>query len=181
MTAVMAPTNMTALHAVRVRRAVWVVLAVALALALAAPAVALWHAASSALAARACISPNTPRAGEVARVVVLLPDADDWAAVRGPWAQAVAEWDMANMTMGPRQLVVTDPTSGARVISLPLRVDMAGPWWVDLWLRAPGRPIWHTRLAFAVRPSGAPPALGAAATSVTSSAACGAERARVAV
>src|SRR5579859_1323957 len=111
--AVSASTNGTALRYARVRRAVWLFLAAALLLALAAPAMALWHAASSAIAARVCISPAAPRAGEIVRVIVVLPRAADRAAVTGPWAQAVAEWDMANMTMGPRQLVVTDPASGA--------------------------------------------------------------------
>jgi hypothetical protein len=133
------------------------VLAVALALAVLAPAVQTWRAAASALDARACLWPAVPRADEPAHLLVVVPGATDRAAVRGPWAKIRAEWDMANMTMGVRHAAIQGTAESAGVYSIPLRLDMAGPWHVQLALQTPGRPAWQSSLRFSVAsPTAAP-------------------------
>ena len=157
----------------RVRRIYWMLLVGALLAAIAAPTVTLWRAASSALAAHACIWPPAPQAGTTAQLIVALSDPMDRAAVHGPWAQVVAEWDMVNMRMGTRQIAVPGPSGHADTVTLPLRLDMAGPWWVQVALRTPGRPVWHARLQVAVQPPGATAAASPAQAAMSLRDACG--------
>lgn len=153
----------------RVRRAVWIALAVALLCALGLPALTLWHASSAALAARACVWPAAPRLGQPAHLVVTLPQDADRGAVGGPGGALVADWDMVTMSMGARQTTVPGATARDGVFDLPVQLDMAGPWRFNVALRAPGRPEWRATLDVDVPstptapPAPAPPAASAAA------------------
>jgi hypothetical protein len=138
--------------------------------AIAAPTFTLLRAGSSALAAHACIWPQAPRAGEAARLVVSLSEPADRAAIQGPWAQVAAQWDMVNMRMGTRQIAVPGLAAHADAVTLPLRLDMPGPWWVRVTLRTPGRPVWQTRLRVIVAPPGA---TGTGAASSAPATGCG--------
>jgi len=143
----------TTLRFGRVRGGFWAVLVGALLVAISLPAVNLRHAAVSPIKARACIWPTSPRVGAPAQLVVVLADATDRAAVQGPWARVAVKWDMTTMSMGIRPLVVPGPPrllDDAGVFTIPLRVDMAGPWWVRVTLRTPGRPVWQSALQFTV-------------------------------
>jgi hypothetical protein len=148
----------------RVRRTVWLLLASALLLAGLVPAVSFWHASASELAARGCLWPTAPTAGQQARLYIVLDDTTDRAAVEGPWSRIVARWDMSGMHMGPRKVEMTGSHGGSGYFALPLHLDMAGPWWVEASLQAPGRPTWHATYHFDVLPqpgsfaSQAPPA-----------------------
>ncbi len=139
----------------RVRRGVWLLLAGALLLAALCPALSLWHAASSVLAARGCLWPAQPAAGEQARLYIVLDDMNDRAAVDGPWARIAATWDMVDMRMGERTVEMTGSHDGSGHFALPLRLDMAGSWWVEASLQAPGRPPWHATYHFDVVPRAA--------------------------
>lgn len=135
------------------RKGFWLLLIVTLLIAFALPLLSLWHASSSALHARACIWPATPRANASAQLLVVLSDKADHAAVQGTWAQVSAEWDMTNMEMGPDQRTVHGPPHALGNIGafeVPLRLDMAGPWSVHVTLRTPGRPAWQAVLQFSV-------------------------------
>jgi hypothetical protein len=147
--------GMTAWRSARVRPLVWMLLVAVLAVAITVPAVSLRHAASTALAAHAYIWPLAPQAGESAQLVVVLTDPADRAAIQGPWAQLAAKWDMVTMRMGTHQLAAPGPPTHADALAMPLRLDMAGLWWVQVTLRTPGRPVWHTRLQVNVAPPAA--------------------------
>ena len=153
-----------------VRRFVWVLLAAALLIALLAPALTLWHAAQSALAARACVWPAAPSANQPAELRIVLPNGADREAVHGPWAHVTADWDMVTMSMG-RQEVATSGNSGVDgAFVLPLRLTMAGSWWVQVALRTPGRPEWRAALQVRVLPpSGGTRAGGPAAAACAAS------------
>jgi hypothetical protein len=151
---------------VRVRPIVWVVLAAALLLALAAPIATLWHASTLPLQAQVALWPSAPHAGEAARIVVTVADTTDRTATEGPWARIAAEWDMVQMTMGVRQTVVPGAAPSQGTFTVPLCVDMAGLWWVQVSVSTPGRPVWQTRLRFSVLP----PAQGASERGTTASA-----------
>jgi len=137
----------TLLH---VRRAVWLLLAGALLLAALFPALSLWRASSSALAVRGCLWPAQPAAGQQARLYIVLDDMTDLAAVEGPWSHVVATWDMADMHMGARKVELTGSHDGSGHFALPLSLDMAGSWWVQASLQAPGRPTWQAMYHFDV-------------------------------
>jgi hypothetical protein len=156
----------------RVRRVYWALLAGTLLAALAIPSLYVWRAASSSLAAHACIWPAAPRADEPAHLVVSLPDPIDRAAVQGPWAQVVAKWDMVTMGMGTHQSAVPGQSGRGGTFTIPLPLDMPGPWWVQVVLHTPGRPEWHTRLQVAVQPSGAQAATSQPANGVGSRDGC---------
>jgi hypothetical protein len=136
----------------RVRRAVWLLLAGALLLAALCPAWSLWRASSSELTVRGCLWPARPAAGQQAQLYIVLDDMADRAAVDGPWSRVVATWDMADMHMGARKVEMTGSHGGSGHFALPLRLDMAGPWWVEASLQAPGRPLWHAIYRFDVLP-----------------------------
>jgi hypothetical protein len=140
----------------QVRRVFWALLAVSLLLAVALPIGNLWREASSSLVARACVWPATPRLDAPAQVLVVLPNATDRAAVQGPWARVVAEWNMVTMRMGARRTAVAGPpatTHDPGVFALPLRLDMAGLWLARVSLTTPGRPMWQTAVSFSVAPA----------------------------
>lgn len=148
----------------RVRRAVWIALAVALLCALGVPALTLWQASHSPLAARACVWPAAPGPGQPAHLVVTLPQGTDRGAVAGPGGAVVADWDMVTMTMGVRRATVPGTTARNGVFDLPVQLDMAGAWRINVALRAPGRPDWRATLEILV-PGSSPstPPTGAAA------------------
>jgi hypothetical protein len=158
-----------------VRGVFWALLAGALLLALALPVASLWRAASSALDVRACVWPAAPRLGAPARLVVVLPDAADRAAVHGPWARLVAEWDMAAMSMGARRATISGPLATARepaAFAVPLHLDMAGAWAARIVLSTPGRPAWETTLRFTVLAPATAAAPGARASPAPTSPGC---------
>jgi hypothetical protein len=149
----------------QVRRVYWVVLAGALLVALAVPGARLWRAASSALTAQACVWPSSPHAGGTAQLIVSVPEPTDRAAVQGPWAHVVAEWDMVTMTMGTQVLTVPGSSHSAGTFAVPLHLTMAGPWWARITLQTPGRPVWHAQVRFTVLPAAgsSPASIGLAA------------------
>lgn len=138
----------------QVRRRIWLLLAVALLVAMALPLLTLWRAASSPLQAEVCLWPAVPQAREPIQVVVSLPNAADQDAVAGSWAHLQVAWDMATMPMGTRPIMLAGDQSHAGAFSIPLHMDMAGPWWVDLTLQTPGRPDWHSHFQLTVAPPG---------------------------
>jgi hypothetical protein len=133
-----------------VRRTVWLLLAGTVLLAALFPTLSLWRASSSALAVRGCLWPAQPAAGEQVQLYIVLDDMTDRAAVDGPWSRAAATWDMADMHMGARKVEMTGSHGGSGHFALPLRLDMAGSWWVEASLQAPGRPQWHATYHFDV-------------------------------
>jgi hypothetical protein len=148
----------------RVRPAFWLLLTGSVLLTLLAPAFVLWRASALPLAARACLWPDTPRAGVPAYMLVTLTNPRDRSAVHGSWAQLVVNWDMTTMPMGTRAVVMhggpsTDSAAPAqaddsRVFVIPLRLSMSGPWWARVSLQTPGRPTWVSELRFMVGPPG---------------------------
>jgi hypothetical protein len=153
-----------------VRRSIWVLLAAALLIALLAPALTLWHAAQSALAARACVWPATPSVNQPTELRIVLPNGADREAVHGPWARAIADWDMVTMSMGRQEAATSGDSSANGAFVLPLRLTMAGSWWVQVALRTPGRPEWRAALQVRVLPPGGGTSAGgpAAAACATS-------------
>lgn len=136
----------------RVRRVFWIGFVATILLALSVPAVTLWRSAATALRVEAYIQPASPRVGEAAHVVIIVHDASDRTDVLNPGAQIAARWDMLNMTMGARETAHPGITSHTDSLTLPLHLDMAGPWWVQVAVQAPGRPAWQTRLDIMVQP-----------------------------
>jgi hypothetical protein len=133
-----------------VRHFVWVLLAaalvVALVVALLAPALTHWHAAQSSLAARACVWPAAPSVNRPIELRVVLPNGADREAVHGPWAHVIADWDMVTLSMGSQEVATAGDSGVDAAFVLPLRVTMAGSWWVQVALRTPGRPEWRAAL-----------------------------------
>ncbi len=154
----------------RVRRSIVGILLVAVLIAVAIPVTNLWHASSVALHAHLYLSPAAPRAGEPAQLVVVLPNPTDRAAVQGPWAKAVARWDMSTMQMGARQRAVPGAAATAEVFTIPLCLDMAGPWWAQIVIQTPGRPEWHASLQFDVQAPHRPTPAAHAPTTATATA-----------
>ncbi len=138
----------------QVRRRIWLLLAAALFVAMALPLLALWRAASSPLQAEVCVWPPIPQAQEIIQVVVTLPRATDQEAVAGSWAHLQVEWDMTTMPMSTNPITLAGDQSHAGAFTIPLHMNMAGPWWVDLTLQAPGRPDWHSHFQMMVAPPG---------------------------
>lgn len=134
----------------RVRRAVWLLLAGAVLLAALFPVMSLWRASSSALAVRGCLWPAQPRVGEQTRLYIVLDDMSDRAAVDGPWSHVAVTWDMADMRMGERTVQMSGEHGGSGRFALPLRLDMAGTWLAHASLQAPGRPMWRATYHFDV-------------------------------
>jgi hypothetical protein len=137
----------------QVRRAFWALLIGALLLAMTPPAITLWHAASSALAVRACVWPAAPQARSTARVLVDVLDPADRMALQGPWAQITVEWDMETMSMGREHAAVPGQAGGQGEFAVPLALAMAGPWWVHVSVSTPGRPKWQALMRFRVMPA----------------------------
>lgn len=136
-----------AVYSGRVRRQVWVVLAVTMLLALLLPLLTLWHATTVPLRARACVWPAVPRAGTSAYVVVSMTDPSDRTAVAGPWAQVRVNWEMTTMVMDLRPTVTYGSSQGANddvSFAIPFQVAMSGPWRIEVTLRTPGRPDWQS-------------------------------------
>ncbi len=119
-------------------------------MALAMPLWTLWYAAHAPIAAQVCLWPPVPQVRQTVRLVVSVSDATDRAAVAGPWAHLHVAWDMVTMPMGTRPIDLAGTAAQAGTFSVPLPVDMAGPWWADLTLQTPARPTWHTRVQFIV-------------------------------
>src|SRR5690348_13080652 len=128
----------------RVRRVFWIGLVATILLALTIPLVTLWRDTTTALRVRASIEPESPIVGEAAHVVIVVSDAADRADVQGPAAQIAARWDMLTMTMGAREIALPGPLGHSDELSLPLHLDMAGSWWVQVAVQVPGRPAWQT-------------------------------------
>jgi hypothetical protein len=139
----------------RVRGRFWGLLAGVLLLALTAPAVTLWRAGASPLRASACLAPAAPFAGQQAQLTVTVTAPGDRAATQGPWARASVLWDMARMPMGTRALAVPGSPRSPGTFRLVLNPSMAGPWWAQVALSTPGRPVWRTVLRFTVLAAGA--------------------------
>ena len=137
----------------RVRRVFWIGFVATILLALGVPAVTLWRGTATALQVKAYIQPASPRVGEAAHVVLVVPDAADRTDVLNPAAQIAARWDMLNMTMGAREAALPGPLGHTDSLILPLHLDMAGLWWVQVAVHVPGRPAWQTRLDVTVQPS----------------------------
>ena len=138
----------------QVRRRIWLLLAVALLVALALPLLTLWRAASSPLRAEVCVWPPVPQAREPLQVVVSLPNVADQDAVAGSWAHLQVAWDMTTMPMRTNPITLAGDQSHAGAFSIPLHMDMAGSWWVDLTLQTPGRPDWHSHFQVMIAPPG---------------------------
>lgn len=136
----------------RVRQSIWGILLAAILVAIAIPATHLWHASSVALHAHVYLSPAAPRAGEPAQLIVVLADPTDRAAVHGPWAKAVARWDMWSMTMGAQQRAVPGIGTTSEELTIPICLDMPGDWWAQIVIQTPGRPEWRSSLQFNVQP-----------------------------
>jgi hypothetical protein len=154
-----------------VRRSVWTLLIAAVLLALAVPTVTIWHAAHASITARAYVWPAAPTVGHPAELCVVVSDATDRAAVHGPWGQIVAAWDMPTMQMqAQRQAQQGDSATGAYAI--PLTLEMAGAWRVQVALQTPGRPEWQTSLAVLVRDASPTPPPTATTTNGAASSSC---------
>jgi hypothetical protein len=120
---------------------------------MALPAVNLLQAATSSLRVSACIWPPTPLGGVTTHVLVDVLNTADRTAIHGPWAQIEADWDMATMSMGTQHARLPGEVARGNVVSLPLTLTMAGPWWADVVIHTPGRPVWQARLSFTVAAS----------------------------
>ena len=140
----------------RVRRKVWVGLAASMMLALLLPLLILWHTTTVPLRAQACVWPALPRAGANAYLVVALADAADRTAVAGPWAQVRVQRDMTTMAMNEQPTVAQGSSQGndnAASFAIPLRLEMAGLWRIEVTLQTPGRPAWDSVVQVSVLPS----------------------------
>ena len=150
----MAPQDSSALPRFgHVRLIVWMFLVGSLLVALSMPLLTLWHAAVSPITVQVCLWPPTPQARETVRLVVLVPNATDRDAVAGPWAHLHIEWDMVTMPMATHPLDLAGTAEQDGTFSVPLQMEMAGPWRVELTLQTPGRPAWHAQVEFIVASS----------------------------
>jgi hypothetical protein len=136
-----------------VRRVFWVIFVATILLAFAIPVTTFWRDTTTALRVQASIEPASPVVGEAAHVVISVSDPADRADIQGPAAQIAARWDMLTMTMGTREIALPGPLGHDNALSLPLHLDMAGSWWVQVAVHVPGRPAWQTRLDITVQPS----------------------------
>lgn len=137
-----------------VRWIVWLFLGGSLLVALSMPLLTLWHAAHSPLTAQVCLWPPSPQTREAVRLVVSVPNATDRDAVAGPWAHLHVAWNMVTMPMDTHPIDLDGTAGQEGTFSVPLQMDMAGPWWVELKLQTPGRPAWQTQVQFTVASSG---------------------------
>jgi hypothetical protein len=138
---------------------VWLFLIGSLLVALSLPLLTLWYAAHSPLTAQVCLWPPSPQAHETVRLVVSVPNATDRDAVAGPWAHLHVAWNMVTMPMDTRPLDLAGTAEQEGTFSVPLQMDMAGTWLVELTLQTPGRPAWQTQVEFTVASSGGIPAV----------------------
>jgi hypothetical protein len=136
----------------RVRPAIWALLVFAILVAMLAPAGVLWRGTVTGLRAHVCFAPSPPRAGEPTRLLIELTDPVDRAAIRGPWASASVEWDMVDMPMRYPPAVVSG-TAHDSGFGVPIKLTMAGRWWLRVELRTPGRPLWQAMVHFDVLPA----------------------------
>src|SRR5579872_5632871 len=139
----------------RVRARIWALLAGTLMLALLLPLMILWHAAAMPLRAQACVWPAAPRTDTTNYLIVALTDPTDRTAVDGPWAQVHISWDMTVMAMSEHPVVAhgsPQETGDTASFAIPLRLDMAGPWRIDVTLQTPGRPAWQSAVQVNVLP-----------------------------
>lgn len=140
-------------RAVSVRKAVWLIFIGAVVLALAMPVAVTIQQSTAELEVRISIWPAHPQAGEAARLVVTLIQANDRATARGPWAQLVATWDMTTMDMGAQQAVVQGAVGDNGTFTVPLYLTMSGFWQVHATFHTPGRPTWHGTVEVMVAPA----------------------------
>ena len=145
--------------AVSVRKTIWLILCGALVLALALPVATVLHQRWLTLQAHATVWPAQPQVGGAAHLIVSLTDANDQAAVGGPWSQLVATWTMPAMEMGAHHIEVQGTQNGDGTFVVPLLLDMAGRWSVQVSLQTPGRPTWNGTLDVLVSPGRATPSV----------------------
>jgi len=138
----------------RVRGVFWALLVGAVLLALALPAQHVWRAASSTLELRTCIWPASPQVGQTVRLFVIPRTDDDRLAIAGPWTTFVVTRGMREMAMDTRPLVLDGRVTDQSALALPLRLDMAGTWWIQLAVHTRGRPTWQTFVPLTVLPAG---------------------------
>lgn len=139
----------------RVRARIWALLAGTLMLALLLPLMILWHASAMPLRAQACVWPAAPRTDTATYLIVALNDPADRTAVDGPWAEVHISWDMTVMAMSEHPVVAhgsPQETGDTASFAVPLRLDMAGPWRIDVELQTPGRPAWQSAVQVTVLP-----------------------------
>ncbi|MGO8947462.1 MAG: FixH family protein [Ktedonobacterales bacterium] len=125
------------------RKTVWLIFSAALVLALALPVATVVQQRWSTLQARATVWPAHPKVGTTVHLIVSLADSNDQAAVGGPWAQLVATWNMPEMEMETHQATLQGTQSSTGTFVVPLQLDMAGRWSVQVILQTPGRPTWR--------------------------------------
>jgi hypothetical protein len=140
-----------------VRRIYWFTLSAALFVSLLLPIVTIWHTANASLHVQACLWPAAPHRGQPAQLLVTPLNATDRTALQGPWAHAVVDWNMADMTMATHPVDVQGHGADVVAFSIPLTLDMAGKWWIRVTLHTPGRPSWQTQLHVTVLDPGALP------------------------
>ncbi len=136
-----------------VRKTIWLIFAGALVLALALPVATVVHQRWLTLQAHAAVWPAQPQVGGTAHLIVSLADTTDQAAVGGPWAELVATWTMPTMEMGAHEVTLQGAQSGNGTFVVPLQLDMAGRWSVQVRLETPGRPTWYGTVYIIALPS----------------------------
>ncbi len=144
-----------------VRKTIWLIFCAALVLALALPLATLVHQRWVTLQAHATVWPAQPQVGATTHLIVSFADTTDQAAVGGPWAQLVATWTMPAMEMGAHQARVQGAQNGNGTFVVPLQLDMAGRWSVQVSLQTPGRPPWHGTVIIIALPGTVSPAAAA--------------------
>jgi YtkA-like len=144
-----------------VRKTIWLIFAGALVLALALPVATVVHQRWLTLQAHAAVWPAQPQVGATAHLIVSLADTNDQAAVGGPWAKLVATWTMPTMEMGTHQVTLQGAQNGNGTFMVPLQLDMAGRWSVQVRLETPGRPTWYGIIIIIALPGTATPSAAA--------------------
>jgi len=151
----------------RVRGALWALLVGVVLLSLALPVQHVWQAASAALQLRTCVWPASPQVGQTVRLFVVPRTDDDRRAVSGPWTTFVVTRGMRDMAMENIHPLVRDGhVSNRSALAVPLRLEMAGTWWLQLTVQARGRPTWQSLLPLTVLPAGVSAQSGTQAPSV---------------
>ena len=140
-----------------VRKTIWLLFCAALVLALALPLATVVHQRWVTLQAHATVWPAQPQVGATAHLIVSFADSNDQAAVGGPWARLVASWAMPTMAMGTHQATLPGAENGNGTFVVPLQLDMAGRWSVQVSLQTPGRPTWYGTVTIIALPATATP------------------------